>query len=120
MLVNMNEVLLPAKKGGYGVGFFNAVNVEMARAVIGAAEELRAPVMVGTGARGGISDSDGRESICSGVCPLRSRSDLCALYAGAAPWIYVGDVRLLHGGLRGKCGESGGNGKNLSRDGRDR
>ncbi len=44
----MNEVLLPAKKGGYGVGFFNAVNVEMARAVIGAAEELRAPVMVGT------------------------------------------------------------------------
>lgn len=48
MLVNMNEVLLPAKKGGYGVGFFNAVNVEMARAVIGAAEELRAPVMIGT------------------------------------------------------------------------
>ena len=48
MLVNMDEVLLPAKKGGYGVGFFNAVNVEMARAVIGAAEELRAPVMVGT------------------------------------------------------------------------
>ena len=48
MLVNMNEVLLPAMKGGYGVGFFNAVNVEMARAVIGAAEELRAPVMVGT------------------------------------------------------------------------
>ena len=44
----MNEVLLPAKKGGYGVGFFNAVNVEMARAVIGAAEELRAPVMIGT------------------------------------------------------------------------
>lgn len=48
MLVNMNDVLLPAKTGGYGVGFFNAVNVEMARAVIEAAEELRAPVMVGT------------------------------------------------------------------------
>lgn len=48
MLVNMNDILLPAKKGGYGVGFFNAVNVEMARAVIEAAEELRAPVMVGT------------------------------------------------------------------------
>ena len=48
MLVNMNEILLPAKKGGYGVGFFNAVNVEMAQAVIGAAEELHAPVMVGT------------------------------------------------------------------------
>ena len=48
MLINMNDVLLPAKKGGYGIGFFNAVNVEMARAVIETAEELRAPVMVGT------------------------------------------------------------------------
>ena len=48
MLVNMNDVLLPAKKGHYGIGFFNAVNVEMARASIETAEELRAPVMVGT------------------------------------------------------------------------
>ena len=48
MLVNMNEILQPAKKGRYGVGFFNAVNVEMARAIIETAEELRAPVMVGT------------------------------------------------------------------------
>lgn len=48
MLVNMNDVLLPAKEKGYGVGFFNAVNVEMARAVIETAEELNAPVMVGT------------------------------------------------------------------------
>lgn len=44
----MNEILQPAKKGKYGVGFFNAVNVEMARAIIETAEELRAPVMVGT------------------------------------------------------------------------
>ena len=48
MLVNMNDILIPAQKGGYGVGFFNAVNVEMARAVIETAEELKAPVMVGT------------------------------------------------------------------------
>ena len=48
MLVNMNDVLLPAKAEGYGVGFFNAVNVEMARAIIETAEELGAPVMVGT------------------------------------------------------------------------
>jgi len=48
MLVNMNDVLLPAKEGRYGIGFFNAVNVEMARAVIETAEELRAPVMIGT------------------------------------------------------------------------
>ena len=48
MLVNMRDILLPAKEGGYGVGFFNAVNVEMARAIIETAEELQAPVMVGT------------------------------------------------------------------------
>lgn len=48
MLVNMNDILLPAKEGGYGVGFFNAINVEMARAVIETAEEMHAPVMVGT------------------------------------------------------------------------
>ena len=48
MLVNMNDVLLPAKEKKYAVGFFNAVNVEMARAIIETAEELRAPVMVGT------------------------------------------------------------------------
>lgn len=48
MLVNMNDLLLPAKENGYGVGFFNAVNMEMARAVIETAEELHSPVMVGT------------------------------------------------------------------------
>lgn len=48
MLVNMNDILLPANKEGYGIGFFNAVNVEMARAIIETAEELNAPVMVGT------------------------------------------------------------------------
>ena len=48
MLVTMNDILLPAKEGKYGVGFFNAVNVEMARAIIETAEELSAPVMVGT------------------------------------------------------------------------
>ena len=47
-LVNMNDILLPAKEGKYGVGFFNAVNVEMARAIIETAEELKAPVMIGT------------------------------------------------------------------------
>lgn len=48
MLVNMNDILIPARGHGYGVGFFNAVNVEMARAIIETAEELKSPVMVGT------------------------------------------------------------------------
>lgn len=48
MLVNMNEILHAAQKGKYGVAFFNAVNVEMARAVIETAEEMNSPVIVGT------------------------------------------------------------------------
>ena len=48
MLVNMKEMLEKAREGRYGIGFFNAVNVEMARAIIETAEELRAPVIVGT------------------------------------------------------------------------
>ena len=48
MLVNMCEMLKKAKTGGYAVGFFDTINVEMARAVIETAEELKAPVIVGT------------------------------------------------------------------------
>lgn len=48
MLVSMNEILKKAKSEKYGVGFFNAVNVEMARAVIETAEELNSPVIIGT------------------------------------------------------------------------
>ena len=48
MLVNTKEMLAKAQKEQYGIGFFNAVNVEMARAIIETAEELRAPVIVGT------------------------------------------------------------------------
>lgn len=48
MLVNLNEVLKPAKEGRYAVGLFNTVNLEMARGVIAAAEELNSPVIIGT------------------------------------------------------------------------
>lgn len=48
MLVNMKEMLNKAKEGKYAVGLFNAVNVEMAEAIIEAAEELASPVIVGT------------------------------------------------------------------------
>lgn len=48
MLVNMKDMLNKAKDEHYGVAFFNAVNIEMARAVIETAEELGAPVIVGT------------------------------------------------------------------------
>lgn len=48
MLVNLNEVLLDAKRNKYGIGLFNTTNLEMAKGVIAAAEELRSPVIVGT------------------------------------------------------------------------
>lgn len=48
MLVNLNEVLLDARKRKYGVGLFNTTSLEMARGVIQAAEELGSPVIVGT------------------------------------------------------------------------
>ena len=48
MLVNLNEVLIPAKKNRYAVGLFNAVNLELARGIINAAEATRSPVIMGT------------------------------------------------------------------------
>lgn len=48
MLVNMNEILYPAQKGRYGIGLFNAVNLELARGIIKAAEEKNSPVIIGT------------------------------------------------------------------------
>lgn len=48
MLVNLNDVLIPAKRKKYGVGLFNAVNLELARGIIMAAEATGSPVIVGT------------------------------------------------------------------------
>lgn len=48
MLVTLNDVLIPAKKGKYAVGLFNAVNLELARGIIAAAEETGSPVIMGT------------------------------------------------------------------------
>lgn len=47
-LVTSKEMLLKAQKGGYAVGAFNVENMEMVKAVIAAAEELKAPVMLQT------------------------------------------------------------------------
>lgn len=48
MLVNLNDILPAAQKGGYGVGLFNTTDTDMLEAVIAAAEELKAPVVIGT------------------------------------------------------------------------
>ena len=48
MLVNLNDVLRPAREHRYAVGLFNAVNLELARGIINAAEATRSPVIMGT------------------------------------------------------------------------
>jgi len=47
-LVTTEQMLLDAQRGGYAVGAFNVENMEMIQAVVAAAEELHAPVMLQT------------------------------------------------------------------------
>ena len=47
-MVTSEKMLLDAQKKGYAVGAFNCENMEMVMAIIAAAEELRAPVMLQT------------------------------------------------------------------------
>lgn len=48
MLVNLNEILKKAKEEKYAVGLFNTTDSDMLDAVISVAEELNAPVIIGT------------------------------------------------------------------------
>jgi fructose-bisphosphate aldolase, class II len=48
MLVSLTKVLKVAKERKFAVGAFNAFNLETVQAIIGAAEEVRAPVIVQT------------------------------------------------------------------------
>ena len=47
-LVTSEKMLAEAREGGYAVGAFNVENMEMVKAVIAAAEEVKAPVMLQT------------------------------------------------------------------------
>ena len=48
MLVNLDEVLRPARAGHYAVGLFNTTDTDMLEAAITAAEEAKSPIIVGT------------------------------------------------------------------------
>lgn len=48
VLVTTKSILNKAKKGGYGVGAFNTSNLEFTKAIVKAAEDLKAPVIVQT------------------------------------------------------------------------
>ena len=47
-LYTMKEILKDAQARRYGVGYFNAVNMEMTRAYIAAAEACQSPIIIGT------------------------------------------------------------------------
>ena len=47
-LVTSKKLLLDAQKGGYAIGAFNVENMEMAMAVVAAAEETKSPVLIQT------------------------------------------------------------------------
>jgi fructose/tagatose bisphosphate aldolase len=45
-LATLRQVLDEAAKGGYGIGAFNVNNMEQLQGIVGAAEEVQAPVIV--------------------------------------------------------------------------
>src|SRR3954465_14280717 len=53
-LVSMRQLLDEAAKGGYGVGAFNVNNMEQLQGIVGAAQEVQAPVIV-QASRGAIA-----------------------------------------------------------------
>jgi fructose-bisphosphate aldolase class II len=48
MLVTLNDILHDAQAKKYAVGLFNTVNLEMAKGVLSAAEDMKSPVIIGT------------------------------------------------------------------------
>lgn len=46
MITSVKEILTKAQEGGYAVGAFNTLNLEMTQAIIEAAKETRSPVIV--------------------------------------------------------------------------
>ncbi len=56
-MVTMRQILEEAAKGGYGVGAFNVNNMEQIQAIMRAAEELDAPVII-QASRGALKYSD--------------------------------------------------------------
>ena len=100
-LVTTKQLMLDAQKNHYAIGAFNAENMEMVQAIIAAAEEMHAPVIVQTtpGTLKYASPSTfhamaGCRSCCrgfsSGCHPSRSRQQLRAGHAGVPCRIYLG------------------------------
>src|SRR5499426_4590896 len=72
MLVNPREHLLRARREGWAMGGFNVFNLESARAVINAGEELAAPLLVQT-SEGAVKHA-GLENMVAVVRQLTART----------------------------------------------
>lgn len=74
MLVNFQHILPKAQREHYAVGLFNALNTEMARGVIGAADALRSPVIVGTAEI--LLPYSPLECVCDALKSMAQRTDV--------------------------------------------
>ena len=75
MLVNMKEMLLNADRDGYAVMAVNSVNMEMARAVIEAANEEHSPIIVQMG-RSQMARLAHPEDILPMIIAMADRADV--------------------------------------------
>ena len=75
MLVNMKEMLLNADRDGYAVMAVNSVNMEMARAVIEAANEEHSPIIVQMG-RSQMAKLAHPEDILPMIIAMAERADV--------------------------------------------
>ena len=82
-LVTSKEMLSKAQKGGYAVGAFNAENMEMVKAIIQAAEELKAPVMIQT--TPSTVKYGNRRYLCGNRCS-RSKESICSGMPSSGSW----------------------------------
>ena len=70
-LYTMKQILADAREKGYGVGYFNAVNMEMVRANI---RTVDVPLVLHGGS--GLSREDFRNTIRGGICKINVYTDV--------------------------------------------
>lgn len=73
-MIAAREVLERAQKEGWAIGAFNAANIETLKAIVGAANKLRAPVIVESSV--GETDFFGPKNLVDVVCNFREEFNL--------------------------------------------
>lgn len=74
MLVNLNEVLIPARKGSYAIGSFNVHNLETIQSAFNAATFLKLPIIIAFGEK--VSHTIGIQLIAKCVKCLADKTIL--------------------------------------------